>query len=276
MTFRAIPDGFCPDIVARIDATLAGIMKNDGVRVLLAVESGSRAWGFPSPDSDYDCRFLYVRPLDQYLSLWPQRDVIEMPLVDDMDLSGWDLAKALRLMLKGNAVVLEWLTSPIVYGGEPDVRDTLLAFAGAHVSRAMVGRHYLHLGEGQRRMHFSDTTAVPMKKLFYALRPAGALRWLRLHPGQRVAPMNFRILMAECEPPREVETIVTDLIARKAETRELGSAPLPSAIAAFIDAEFEAARQVYDGAADPIDIAGRKTADRLFRSICDNGRRTGE
>ena len=85
------------------------------VRILLAVESGSRAWGFPSPDSDFDCRFIYVRRSGEYLSLFPPRDVIEFPPDPLLDVNGWDLGKALRLLLKGNAVVIEWLTSPYIY-----------------------------------------------------------------------------------------------------------------------------------------------------------------
>jgi predicted nucleotidyltransferase len=271
MRLCTIPAGFCSNALDRIEDSLTVIVKEHGVRVLLAVESGSRAWGFPSPDSDYDCRFFYARPRDNYLSLWQERDVIELPLVGDMDINGWDLAKALRLLLKGNAVVLEWLTSPIIYAGDAAVRDALLSFANVHVNRAMVGRHYLHLGEAQRRLYLADPQAVLLKKLFYALRPAAALRWLRLHPEQVVAPMDFPSLMAACDPPREVVHIVADLIARKALTRELGSAPVPSAILRFIDTEFEKAKAEFDGVVAPISQAARDDADMLFRFIIGQG-----
>ena len=85
-----------------IDGALEAIEAEDNVRILFAIESGSRAWGFPSPDSDYDVRFVYARPLDWYLSLEPGRDVIERPINDDLDIGGWDLQKALKLMLKPN------------------------------------------------------------------------------------------------------------------------------------------------------------------------------
>ena len=102
---------------AAINQALDHVEADDDVAILLAVESASRAWGFPSSDSDYDVRFVYVRPPDWYLSidLEARRDVIEYPLKDNIDLSGWDLRKALRLFRKSNPPLLEWLQCPIVY-----------------------------------------------------------------------------------------------------------------------------------------------------------------
>jgi hypothetical protein len=231
-----------PLSVARIDAALESVAAEHRVDILLAIESGSRAWGFPSPDSDYDCRFLYVRRTEEYLSPWLRRDVIELPLEDELDVNGWDLGKALKLLLKGNAVVVEWLTSPIVYRGDAPLRSALLAFARRHSNRDGVRRHYLHLGEKQRRTYFADDKPVALKKLFYALRPAAALRWLRLHPAEAIAPMHFPSLMAECGPPAGVAALTAELIAAKAVTRELGEAPLPEPIVRFVDAEFDIAR----------------------------------
>src|SRR5579862_9277778 len=119
MTLRAIPPSMNAIAVAKIDARLAATQREHVVAIPLAIESGSRAWGFPSPDSDYDCRFIFVRSIDDYLSLFASRDVIETPLTDDLDVNGWDIVKALKLLLKGNAVVIEWLTSPIIYSAEP-------------------------------------------------------------------------------------------------------------------------------------------------------------
>ena len=192
MSPRKIPASMDPAAVAQIDARLAAIRHDEPVAIPLAIESGSRAWGFPSPDSDYDCRFIFVRPVEHYLSPWPRRDVIETPLAGELDVNGWDLGKALKLLLKGNAVIVEWLTSPITYDCDPQFRAELLALARRTADRALIARHYLHLGERQRRSYFSDARAVPQKKIFYALRPAAALRWLRHHPGEAIAPMNFR------------------------------------------------------------------------------------
>lgn len=94
---------------------LQQIEKQENVRILHAVESGSRAWGFESPDSDFDVRFIYVRPRDYYLKLEQTRDVLEFPINDLLDVNGWDLQKALRLLHRSNPSVFEWFKSPIVY-----------------------------------------------------------------------------------------------------------------------------------------------------------------
>ena len=264
---RAIPDFMNRDSVSRIDARLRDIMAADRVAIPLAIESGSRAWGFPSPDSDYDCRFIFVRSPDDYLSLFPKRDVIETPLEGDLDVNGWDVAKAIKLLLKGNAVVIEWLTSPITYFADEWFRSEFLSLARQVVVRERVARHYLHLGERQRHAYFSDDKQVKLKKLFYALRPAAALRWLRQRPREAVAPMHFPTLMSECDPPAEVRAIVAELTAKKAITNELGSDFLPPAVAAFIDSEFDVARTVFDGDTRDLPAAASVAADAFFREV---------
>ncbi len=262
---RAVPGDFDRFCLAEVDSRLAEIVRTQRVGIGLAIESGSRAWGFPSPDSDYDCRFLFVRRADDYLSPWPKRDVIETPLTDDIDLNGWELGKALRLLLKGNAVVVEWLMSPIVYDGDAQFRDELTDLARRWSSRTGVMRHYLHLGERQRRTYFADGKDVPIKKLFYALRPAAALRWLRRHDGETVAPMHFLTQLEESEPPAEVLAIARELIRLKAETRELGSGPLPPEIEGFIDGEFAIARSILTEPLQRPSPEAKAAAEDLFR-----------
>jgi len=168
-------------------------------------------------------------------------------------------------MLKGNAVVIEWLTSPYVYGGGAQFRDEALMLAKEAARPVAIARHYLHLGERQRRTHFADDRAVEIKRLFYGLRPAMALRWLRLHSGQAVAPMHFPKLVAETDLPADITQIVDDLLARKAVTRELGVGPLPPPIAALIDAEFAIARESLPAKAERLDRAMVAAASDLFR-----------
>ena len=266
MNLRAIPETMDRNAVAQIDGRLKTIRNEHAVRVLLAIESGSRAWGFPSPDSDYDCRFLYLRPQNYYLALFPERDVIETPLEGEMDLNGWDLQKALKLLLKGNAVVIEWLTSPIAYAGDRKFREDMLVLAEAVTDRSLVGRHYLHLGLRQRKAYFANDKEVALKKIFYALRPAAALRWLRLHADKAVAPMHFPTLMQESDVPAKVADIVKSLTARKAVTRELGKGKLPKPVADFIDREFSLASKVFETVPVAARDEARQLADRFFRA----------
>ena len=188
---RTLPDGFDPQAVSAIDARLDSIAR--AVSIPLAVESGSRAWGFPSPDSDYDCRFVFVRPAAAYLTLWPDRDVIETLLDAVLDVNGWDLAKALRLAVAGNAVVVEWLRSPIVYRADPWFRARLDAFCVDWSPLDRVRAHYLHLGLRQRARVVDGDGTAPVKKLFYLLRPALALRWMRANDG--LPPMHLNALV---------------------------------------------------------------------------------
>src|SRR5262249_55967652 len=113
----------------RILAELEGMKQREGVRILFAIESGSRAWGFPSPDSDYDVRFVYAHPADWYLTIAPGRDVIELPMEDALDINGWDIRKTLGLLLKPNPVALEWLSSPIRYEWDAAVCQRLIDFS---------------------------------------------------------------------------------------------------------------------------------------------------
>jgi predicted nucleotidyltransferase len=206
------------------------------VEIPLAIESGSRAWGFPSPDSDYDCRFVFVRAPDRYLSPWPPRDVIERPIEDLLDLNGWDVGKLIALLVKGNAVAVEWLQSPITYRESGGFRGALLALARQVVDREAVRRHYLSLGSSQWQRAGGGEVAI--KKLFYALRPAAALHWLERHPDKTIAPMALPALLADLDLEPALRGVIDALIARKAETREMGSGYAPPTIVAFIDAAF--------------------------------------
>ncbi|MBB5753604.1 nucleotidyltransferase domain-containing protein [Prosthecomicrobium pneumaticum] len=263
---RTLNASFDPAVVARIDQRLAGIENAENVDILLAIESGSRAWGFPSPDSDYDCRFIYRRELKDYLRLDPLRDVIETPLDAVLDVNGWDLAKFLKLLLKGNAVAVEWLMAPFVYGGQPGFRAEALELARSVVTQAATARHYLHLGESIWRPSKDGT--MPLKRVFYALRPAVALCWLSERPGVAVAPMHFPTLLRETGSAVLIRDEAEELVARKAVTRELGTGPVPTAIARFIDGAFERGRERWSGGAPrPLADAVRSTDDFFRRWI---------
>ena len=253
---RTIPDDFDPDVVTTIDARLDAVERDHGVRVPWAIESGSRAWGCSSPDSDYDCRFFFVGPARSYADLWPGRDVIETPLEGLLDVNGWDVRKAVRLAVAGNATVGEWLRSPWVYRGDPEFRDALLALVSDVADRSRLRRHYVHVGRGQWSRSGARGGRANLKRVFYAVRPAATLVWLDQHDG--VPPMNLDELVEQTSIPEDVLEQLAALRALKSRTRELGDADVPPAIARWVEQVLDAepiragspSREVKDRAAD--------------------------
>ena len=133
-----------------IVSKLHEIEQMEKVRILLAVESGSRAWGFASPDSDYDVRFIYIRDKEDYLRLNTMRDVIELPVDEVLDINGWDLQKTLRLLYKSNSTLFEWFSSPIVYM-ESDFADLFRRVMNDYFSSKRSLYHYISMAEGNYR-----------------------------------------------------------------------------------------------------------------------------
>ncbi|WP_267552352.1 DNA polymerase beta superfamily protein [Rhizobium rhizogenes] len=224
-------EGFAPEAVAEIRLRLASV-KAEGIRIGFAIESGSRAWGFPSPDSDYDCRFVYVRSEQDHLTLFPHRDVIEFPIVGDIDTGGWDLRKALLLALKGNAVLVEWLKSPIVYEEEIGFRDRLGTLLQEIMVPEKVAQHYI----GLMKQHRPDgsTEPVRLKKLLYSIRPAIALEWMRQTDFARLPPMNMLECLADIDLDKDIRATILQLVAVKKETREMGEGVPPAPLTEFL------------------------------------------
>ena len=227
-----------PEVRAEILRRIGAAEEEHDVRVLLAVESGSRAWGFESPNSDYDARFIYVHRPDWYLSvgLEERRDVIEYPIVDDIDLNGWDVRKALRLFWKSNPAFVEWIRSPIVYAERgafaARVRELLpLVYSGASGVH-----HYRSMAKTNFRGYL-QSDRVPLKKYFYVLRPLLAVRWLERYG--TAAPIEFGQLLHLIEGNRALVADIEALLAHKRAAPESGlSSPVPS-INAFIESELQ-------------------------------------
>jgi predicted nucleotidyltransferase len=232
-----------PAVRQEIETRLDRIEADNGVRLLLAVESGSRAWGFPSPDSDYDVRFLYVRPRDWYLSLVPGRDVIETPIEDEIDLNGWDVRKALVLLLKSNAVVSEWIESPIRYRPDDPFIDRLRSLADDLLNPRAIAYHYARSGKLAADRWLDGGDAVPVKKYFYALRPALAIRAIRLNPASR-PPMNLQALVAASNLPAVLVEQIDALVEAKARTNERANGARLPEIDALIRSEFDRAGEL--------------------------------
>ena len=209
---------------------LREIEQKENVRILHAVESGSRAWGFASPDSDYDVRFIYVRRTEDYLKLERTRDVIEWQLDETLDINGWDLQKMLRLLHKSNPTVFEWNASPVVYRTTPEwtalqpvIRSCFLKKPGLY--------HYLSMAKSNYREYLRGDT-VRLKKYFYVLRPLLACRWI-LEKGTP-PPVEFRTLMETCLPA-ELAEAVERLLFLKVNAPEIAEGPRVDALNDFIE-----------------------------------------
>jgi predicted nucleotidyltransferase len=223
---------------ARIEAVLHTIEHEDDVRIVYACESGSRAWGFPSADSDYDVRFIYVHPKSWYLSvdIEHRRDVIERPISDQLDVNGWDIRKALKLLRKSNPPLFEWLSSPIVYLDQYGVADELKKLLSIYYSPTASFYHYLHMAQGNLRDYLRGDT-VWVKKYFYVLRPLLAMKWIEEDCG--IVPMAFGALVDGIVKDAALREEIDRLLERKKRGDELAREPRIPAISAYIEREVE-------------------------------------
>ena len=240
---------------------LREIEKTENVRILLAVESGSRAWGFASPDSDYDARFIYVRPQSEYLRLKACRDVIELPIEGELDINGWDVQKALRLMHRSNPSLLEWLHSPILYL-ETDEAELLRRTADMYFSEKRSLYHYASMALNNYRYYLKGET-VRAKKYFYVLRPVLACRWIL--DRHTVPPVPFDELL-RAELPAELAGDVERLLDIKINSPEVRDIPRIDRLNEYLDAsiaEIFAAANSMEAAPD----VGWDALDRLFASV---------
>jgi len=217
---------------------LARAENEHDVRILLAVESGSRAWGFASPNSDYDARFIYVNRPEWYLSvgLEEKRDVIEYPIVDELDVNGWDLRKALRLFWKSNPAFMEWIQSPLVYLQRGAFLDGSRALMNTVYSVESGMYHYRSMAKTNYRGYLQQEQ-VPLKKYFYVLRPLLAVRWMERFGTP--APIEFGKLVAMVESDRPLVQAIDALLEQKRMSPELGLSPQVPAIQDFIVKELE-------------------------------------
>ena len=217
----------------RIAAALQTIAVENDVQILYACESGSRAWEFASQDSDYDVRFLYVRPLEAYLALDVPRDVIERPIVDDLDINGWDIFKALRLLRKSNPPLLEWLHSPIVYQETSPCIAQLREIARHSYAAPAVFYHYRHMAYGNYHQYIEQKTEVLLKKYLYVLRPVIALCFIEEH--RCFPPTSLLQTLAGVRLEQEVREHIGELIVRKQAGEEMGLGDADAVLNAFIE-----------------------------------------
>ena len=214
----------------KIQEQLRRIEEAENIKILFAVESGSRAWGFASPDSDYDVRFIYIRRLEDYLRLNTIRDVIELPIDDALDINGWDLQKTLRLLHKSNPTLFEWFSSPIVYQ-KTEFADKFRDLMMHYFSSKKTMYHYVSMAEGNYREYLKGDL-IRAKKYFYVLRPVLACQWI-LDWGTP-PPMLFSELL-KAELPVELIDVVNQLLELKMNSPEVKLIKRISEINEYLD-----------------------------------------
>jgi predicted nucleotidyltransferase len=267
------PSQISAEAHAHIRRLLEDLAVRERVRILFAVESGSRAWGFPSADSDYDVRFVYVRLKSDYLSVQAFRDVIETPTLDDpmlgvpLDLNGWDLRKALRLGLASNPVLHEWLKSPIVYARDESATSSIHDLVAQAVDPKVLRYHYDRLCRSARNQ-MQEPGGATIKRYCYALRPALMLLWLSQRDD--LPPMDVHSLCAGLSVDEKVIQSLGRLIDSKQEGAEHDLAVAADVLDALIRSQLKtvAARP------ETTDMAMCQfafDADRLFLHLVETG-----
>ena len=229
------------DIQQEISDKLNEIEEKEGVRVLHAIESGSRAWGFASPDSDYDVRFVYVRKKEDYLRLDEPKDTIDWQLDEVLDINGWDLKKALKQFAKGNATLFEWSGSPIVYRTTEEWAK-IRKVSEQYFSEKAAIYHYYGTANNTYNEYLQGEL-VRYKKYFYALRPLLAAEYIEKY--HAAPPVLFEeLLKLELFP--ELRKAIKELLEIKKHTTEKEENPQMPVIRDFIEMEITKQKKIAD------------------------------
>lgn len=217
----------------KIKAYLEQIQKEKGIEILLACETGSRAWGFPSPDSDYDVRFIYKHEVEWYLKLNNQKDSIEVMFENnEFDLSGWDLRKSINLLWKSNAPLLERIQSPILYIANEDFLSEINHLAQETYSKIATMHHYLSMAK-KMFDEIKDDENVKLKKLFYVLRASIACKWIVER--EEIPPIVFQEMLEQLPIDEEIKLRIYELISLKSIKEETYLHPREAKLNTFID-----------------------------------------
>jgi uncharacterized protein len=223
-------------MIQEIQAHLKSLEREVQITVLFAAESGSRAWGFASPDSDWDVRFIYVRPPLQYLNLEPQRDTIDKFLPNDIDLAGWDLPKALFLFRKSNPSLYEWLASPLIYAQNDQFIAELTTLIPEYQSLAAGMYHYRSMAKTNYHK-FLTGQIVNYKKYLYCLRPILACQFIERN--QIWPPMPFDDLVQNANLPPEINRAIQELLIIKTTSNEFQNVPVNQTLHSYVTNELD-------------------------------------
>ena len=256
------------DIQKEIQDNLDAIEKKYNIMILLAVESGSRAWGFASPDSDYDVRFIYMHRAEEYLRIDAMKDVIEWQLDEVLDINGWDFRKALLAFGKGNPNVMEWANSPIIYR-KAEQWDAIWTVAKTYFSEKAALCHYYGTAKSTYQ-GFLMGDQIRYKKYFYALRPL--LCCLYIERYHEIPPMEFNTLLGlfDGTDPNLSDQLyqsIQELLQRKANTEERDLNSQMPIIIDFIISECDKQKQISEALKDD-HKHDFSELNQVFRTVC--------
>lgn len=247
------------EITLSIKEKLSQIEARENIRIIYACESGSRAWGFASADSDYDVRFIFVRPVQDYLRVKELPDFIDAELNDVYDINGWDLKKFCKQLYKSNPVIFEWAGSPIVYRNTSEwekVSEVMKDF----IQDEKMLHHYKGMGKNNVRTNFC-TSEVVLKKYLYVLRPVLACVWIMQK--HSVPPTEFMSLVEEVLPS-ELRNIVDELLTAKMNGSEKQIGSRISELDLFIETKLSEASMFAEVNTTKLDL---DKLDNLFLEI---------
>lgn len=227
------------DMKKEISDRLEEIEKKENVKIIYAVESGSRAWGVESPDSDYDVRFVYVRKKEDYLKINEMRDVIEWQLDEVLDINGWDLKKTLVQFHKGNATLFEWANSPVVYRTTTEWEEIYKSCKQFFSVKTSL-YHYHGTANSTFRQYLQGDE-VKYKKYIYALRPILACKYIENN--HTVPPVKFSDLLKQ-NLPKELSEEIDEMLAIKLKSDEKDMNPKMPVIQKYIEDEIVRYEQI--------------------------------
>lgn len=250
-------------MIDEIKREIERIERDNEVKVLLAVESGSRAWGFASTDSDWDVRFIYLHRPEWYLKIDNEKDSFEEILDNDLDLSGWELRKALRLFRKSNPPMLEWLHGPIVYREHSSLAPRLRELSKTSFSPRALVHHYVSMARNNMR-EFGVDAPVRLKKYFYVLRPMLACSWVLRT--QTIPPVLFTELLDAELNDTSIRALIDDLLVRKMAGVEMKAEPRIAAIDDFVNERIEFFTSIA-GEQPESPVSLTLTLDEIFRTL---------
>lgn len=222
------------------------IEAKENIRVLHVIESGSRAWGLASPDSDYDVRFIYVRDRNFYLSLRENKDFIDWELNEVLDINGWDIKKVLQHFHKSNATLFEWSNSPVVYYTTDEWKKLYDEVAGQYFACKSSMYHYY--GTANKNYHeYLMEDLVKYKKYFYVLRPILACKWIE--EKKCPPPLLFDELF-DSVLEEDMKPVIADLLAKKVQMSESDKAPKIEKVNQYVEEKLIYYKNLLEGMDD--------------------------